>query len=62
MGPEGSGMPSARALDLGTEQVQKTSPAIALDIAEPECNKNCAHLFPSINKADWIGCFKPKVS
>lgn len=44
MGPEGSGVPSANSLDLGTAWEQKTNPAIALDIADPECNKSCVHM------------------
>ena len=45
VGPEESGVPSANSLDLGTEWEQKTNPAIVLDIADPECNKNCVHMF-----------------
>lgn len=52
VGPEESGVPSANSLDLGTEWEQKTNPAIVLDIADPECNKNCVHMFHQINKAD----------
>ena len=45
VGPEGSGMPSACALDLRTEWKQKTSPAIAAAMTGPECNKSCVHMF-----------------
>lgn len=45
VGPEGSGTPSAWVLDLSAEWEPKTNPAIALDITDPECNKNCVHMF-----------------
>jgi hypothetical protein len=38
-------MPSASALHPGTEWEQKTNPAIALDITDPECNKKCVRMF-----------------
>lgn len=45
VGPEERGVPSANSLDLGAEWEQKTNPAIVLDRADPECNKNCVHMF-----------------
>lgn len=45
IGPEGSEMPSASALDFSAEWEQKPNPAIASDTTDPGCNKSGVRMF-----------------